>query len=90
MKTRLLSLLCFAGLAPILFGQIRSAADFIAAYRAAMDGKDAGRLQQMTYTNGISAEDLKLLEQTTKMCCLMNKKIARLSLEPLPDDFTSL
>jgi len=65
-------------------------ADFIAAYRAALQEKSLEKMEALTYTTGMSDADKKLAESMMKMGMGMgfgDNEIAGVTLDPLPADF---
>jgi hypothetical protein len=89
MKTILRIVVLLIGLGPVVAAaQPSTPEDFIAAYRAALEQKDAGKLEALAYTNGMSDADKQMADTMAKMAVGMGGgEIADISLEPLPADF---
>ncbi len=68
------------------WAQPSSPADFIAAYRTAMQEKSLEKLDALTYTIGMSDADKQQMDSLLKMG-FNDSEIAEVSLEPLPVDF---
>jgi hypothetical protein len=76
---------------PSAWAQPASSAEFITAYRTAMQEKNNEKLDALTYTVGMSDSDKKQMDSMQQMGFSWNHKgIGTITLQPLPANFQSV
>ncbi len=72
-----------------LLAQPKTPDEFIARFRTAIQEKSPDKLDAITYGVGMSDSDKQQVALVQKML-FQDREIARITLEPLPDDFESI